>query len=139
MFVKQRSSRCGTTDPMHLGSTGTQVRSPAWHSGLRMQCLPILCLSLQLELESDPWLRNSIGAGRPKKKNKKSLLNRPHTRLHGRTSCLQLRPRLLIPFPFLSPASAPGGSQPQRLLTPQAGQGGSPFVPLLCPHSLIWS
>ena len=47
-------------DWQHLGSTETQVQSPAQHSGLLDPAVPWLWLRSQLWLGSDPWPRNSI-------------------------------------------------------------------------------
>ena len=61
-------------DWQHLGSTGMQVRSPAQHSGLRIQC----CHSC----DPWPWPGSSIchGAAKNKKTNKQK--NKPPKTKH---------------------------------------------------------
>ena len=58
----------------HLGSTGTPVPSPAWHSKLKIQC----CLSCGLGCSNSSDLIPGLGtpyvAGQPKKKKKKKIL-----------------------------------------------------------------
>ena len=59
----------------HLGSTGTQVRSLAQHSGLRIWHCCSCGLGLKLQLRSDPWPGNPYVEGQPKKKNKTKQLS----------------------------------------------------------------
>ena len=58
-------------DRQCLGSTGTQVRSPARHSGLRMWHCHSCSLGLQLHLKSDLWPGNCMCLEAAKKKKKK--------------------------------------------------------------------
>lgn len=64
------SSRCGTTQQWHLWSTGTQVRSPAWHSGLRVQRCHSFGLghSYDPDLIPGPGTAYATGHGTPTKK-----------------------------------------------------------------------
>ena len=65
-------------DQGHSGSDGTQVRSPAQHSGLRSQhcCTCGLGRNWQLWLGSDPCPWNCIGHGVAKKRKKKKKKGR---------------------------------------------------------------
>ena len=65
------SSRCGTTQQWHLWSTGTQVRSPAWHSGLRVQRCHSFGLghSYDPDLIPGPGTAYATGHGTPTKKS----------------------------------------------------------------------
>ena len=58
-------------DQWHLGSTETQVPSPAGHSGLKIWRLLQLRLRSQLGLKSDPWPGTSMCHGVTKKEKKK--------------------------------------------------------------------
>ena len=62
-------------DGPHLGSAGTQVRIPSPAQCIKDSALPQLQLRSQLELRSDPWLRNSLSHGVAKKGEKKIIYN----------------------------------------------------------------
>ena len=62
--VVQWDQRC-------LGSTGMQVRSLAWHSGLRIQCCHSCGLGQDLSLDLIPGLGTPYAAGVTKKRKKK--------------------------------------------------------------------
>ena len=57
-------------DRQHFGSAGTQVQSPARHSGLKDPVLLQLQLRSKLLLRSDPWPGNSMCQGMAKKGGK---------------------------------------------------------------------
>ena len=58
-------------DWQHLGSSGTQVRSPAWHSGLRIQHCHSCDLGPDRGLDLIPGLGTPYAAGQLKKEKKK--------------------------------------------------------------------
>ena len=58
-------------DRWHLGSAGTQVWSPAWHSGLRIQSCCHFGLGRNYSSDLIPGLGNSICLGVAKKEKKK--------------------------------------------------------------------
>lgn len=62
-------------DGPHLGSAGTQVRIPSPAQCIKDSALPQLQLRSQLELRSDPWLRNSLSHGVAKNGEKKIIYN----------------------------------------------------------------
>ena len=74
-----RSAKAGVPtvaqwDQLYLRSARTQVRSPAWHSGLRIwQCGSC---SLGLICGSDPWPGNSMCHREAKRKISKGERNR---------------------------------------------------------------
>ena len=57
----------------HLCSTRTQVRSSAWHSGLKDPALSQLQRRSQLSLGSDPWPGNPWSSQKRKKRKEKKL------------------------------------------------------------------
>ena len=57
----------------HLGSTGTQVQSPAQHSGLRIQCCRSCGLGCNCGLNPDPGPETPHASGWPKRKKKKEI------------------------------------------------------------------
>ena len=57
-----------------VGSAGTQVQSPAWHSALRIQCCCSCGLGGNCGSDLIPGLVTPYAAGQPKKKKKKSVI-----------------------------------------------------------------
>ena len=57
-------------DQQHLGSTGTLVRSPARHSGLRIQCCHSCVLVHDCGLDLIPGPGSPYAMGWPKKEKK---------------------------------------------------------------------
>ena len=82
-------------DQWHLWSTGTQVQSPAQHSGLKDPGLLQLQHRLQLQLGSDPWPGNSICCRVAKKErknnNKKKKLKKKKREREGNSAEKELQ------------------------------------------------
>ena len=63
-----RSSHCVQQDQKHLWSTGTQVQSPAQHSGLRIWCCHSCGVGCNCSLDLIPDLETPYAKRWPKKK-----------------------------------------------------------------------
>ena len=77
-------------DQWHLGSTETQVPSPAGHSGLKIWRLLQLRLRSQQGLKSDPWPGTSMCHGVTKKEKKKKKTD--VTKRNGKLESIQKKP-----------------------------------------------
>ena len=77
---------------LHLGSTRTQVRSPAWRSGLKALALVQLWCRSQLWLRSDPCPGNSIclRAAKKEEENRTTALT-PGTGEGGQVEKMEAR------------------------------------------------
>ena len=73
-----RSSRYVTTESVHLGCTGTQVRSPHRHSGLRIQCCCSCGLGQNGGSDLTPGPRAPHAMGSQKRKERKQTTP-PHS------------------------------------------------------------
>ena len=74
-------------DPWHLQRQDAGIGSPAQHSGLKDLVLLQLWHRSQLQLRSDPWLRNSICCGVAKKENKNKQTNKKNPSVNGFLTC----------------------------------------------------
>ena len=66
-------------DQWHLGSSGMQVGSPAWHSGLGIQCCHSCGLGHNCSSDMNTGLRTPYAVGQPKKKERKKETVSPNT------------------------------------------------------------